>query len=167
MRGLTDWHTIAGATPDDFLHPHDAPHPPRAYYAGAMPPVEPYRPAHPRLPLYLAIAAAFLASFALVGFLLSHSTNDPQTPTVATENPRETQPLASPQQTPATQPAASQPATTADPYDVWQATKPAGAPNLSRDDAMARAMLGAGQTWPAGTTDAALQAAYASMLKGE
>lgn len=123
-------------------------------------------PRRHRAPFYLGILAAVLAGFALVGFLLSHSTAEPQTPTVATEMPRTIQPSAPAQTPPATQPAAVQPAT-GDPYAAWLATKPAGAPDLSRDDAMARAMLGCGVTWPAGTTDAALQAAYGpTMCKG-
>jgi hypothetical protein len=48
----------------------------------------------------------------------------------------------------------------ADPYAIFQTLKPADAPDLSPDDALARAILGCGTEWPPGTTDAALQQAY-------
>lgn len=47
-----------------------------------------------------------------------------------------------------------------DPYEVYLDLAPADAPDLSRDDALARATFGCEQEWPAGTTDRALADAY-------
>lgn len=76
---------------------------------------------------------------------------------------------------PAARPAASspsappaptpKPAAKADPYEVYLKMAPAGAPNLSREDAQARAYLGCGQTFAPGTVDAALAKAYADICK--
>lgn len=52
-----------------------------------------------------------------------------------------------------------------DPYEVWLATAPADAPDLSRDDAQLRAMLGCGTAWAPGTVDGVLQVAYASLVE--
>ncbi|MEU5938630.1 hypothetical protein ABZ807_05480 [Micromonospora sp. NPDC047548] len=73
---------------------------------------------------------------------------------------------------PAAAPAASSPAprkpapkATADPYKAYLRMAPDGAPNLSREDAQARALLGCGQKWAPGTVDAALAEAYADLCK--
>ena len=47
-----------------------------------------------------------------------------------------------------------------EPYEVYLANNPDPSLILSRDDAMARAFLGCGQTWPPGTVDAVLADAY-------
>lgn len=164
-RGLTDWHTLPGATPDDFDHPHDAPHPPRAYYAGAEPggidgtydrDVRPgMSPGSLRAAVLLAVIP--LALVALVAWMVTHASDAPQTPgpqtaPLVTEIPNPIQPHAPDQpQVP-------------DAYDAWLRLKPAGALDLSREDAMTRAVLGCGVRWPAGTVDAALQAAYGPTL---
>lgn len=64
---------------------------------------------------------------------------------------------------PSSTPASSTP--TVDPYEVYLANAPKGAPKLSRDDASVRALLGCSQKWPPGTVDAVLQEAYASYCK--
>lgn len=56
------------------------------------------------------------------------------------------------------------PAAATDPYQVWLERAPSDAPSLSRDDAVARAMLGCGQSWPPGTTDAVLAEVYADYI---
>lgn len=53
----------------------------------------------------------------------------------------------------------------ADPYERYLELAPPDAPDLTRDDALARAMLGCGTEWPPGTTDAALQEAYAEVIE--
>lgn len=53
------------------------------------------------------------------------------------------------------------PTPTVDPYDVYLKNVPKGQPTLSRADASTRALLGCGQKWPPGTTDAVLAEAYA------
>jgi hypothetical protein len=61
------------------------------------------------------------------------------------------------------QPTDTEPAPTVaavDPYEVYQGIAPAGAPNLSREDAQARALLGCETTWAPGTVDHALHQAY-------
>ncbi len=52
-----------------------------------------------------------------------------------------------------------------DPYQAYLALAPADAPQLTPDDAQARAMLGCGTTWAPGTVDAALQQAYAPLIE--
>lgn len=68
-----------------------------------------------------------------------------------------------------TPPASSAPASTstpaADPYAVYLKNIPKGEPTLSRSDASTRALLGCGQKWPPGTTDAVLAEAYAAYCK--
>ncbi len=60
----------------------------------------------------------------------------------------------------------SPPASTqADPYQVYLTLAPADAPELTPDDAQARAMLGCGTAWAPGTVDAALQQAYAQLIE--
>jgi excalibur calcium-binding domain-containing protein len=51
-----------------------------------------------------------------------------------------------------------------DPYEVWLQRAPDDAPDLTRDDALARAYLGCGQNFPPGTTDAILQEVYAEYV---
>lgn len=55
----------------------------------------------------------------------------------------------------------------ADPYDAYLqlAAGIPDAPDISRDDAQARAMLGCGSTWAPDTVDAALQEAYAALIE--
>lgn len=48
----------------------------------------------------------------------------------------------------------------ADPYAIYLARNPNPKLVLSRDDAQARALLGCGKTWAAGTVDAVLADAY-------
>ncbi|MET7752587.1 hypothetical protein [Micromonospora sp. NPDC005367] len=62
-------------------------------------------------------------------------------------------------------PAESKPAAEApaDPYEVYQKLAPDGAPDLSREDAQTRALLGCDQKWAPGTVDAALAEAYADL----
>lgn len=55
------------------------------------------------------------------------------------------------------------PTETADPFDRYLELAPADAPELTRDDAQTRALLGCGQEWPPGTVDAALAEAYADL----
>jgi hypothetical protein len=50
-----------------------------------------------------------------------------------------------------------------DPYEAYLANAPADAPELSREDAQTRALLGCGQDWAPGTVDAALAEAYANL----
>lgn len=58
-------------------------------------------------------------------------------------------------------PTGSEPTNSDDPYLVYLDLAPPDAQvDLSRDDAMARALLGCGQAWPPGTVDAALAEAY-------
>ena len=73
-----------------------------------------------------------------------------------------------PASTPASTSAPAKPAPTAsaDPYEVYLKLAPHGAPNLSREDAQARAYLGCGRSWSPGTVDAALAKAYAELCKG-
>lgn len=52
-----------------------------------------------------------------------------------------------------------------EPYEVYLALAPKGAPKISREDAQTRALLGCGQAWAPGTIDAALAEAYASLCK--
>lgn len=52
-----------------------------------------------------------------------------------------------------------------DPYEVYLANAPGDAPDLSRDAAQLRAMLGCGTSWAPGTVDAVLQEAYASLVE--
>ena len=52
-----------------------------------------------------------------------------------------------------------------DPYEVYRRNAPADAPNLSREDAQARALLGCGQKWAPGTVDAVLADAYRELCK--
>lgn len=66
---------------------------------------------------------------------------------------------------PAPAPSNAAPSSTVDPYDAYQRLAPDGAPNLSREDAQARALLGCGQQWAPGTVDAALATAYADLCK--
>ena len=51
----------------------------------------------------------------------------------------------------------------ADPYEVYLKIAPDGAPELSREDAQTRAILGCGRKWAPGTVDAALAEAYADL----
>ncbi len=78
-------------------------------------------------------------------------------------------PTATPPPPSSAAPAASSPTTQAapvtDPYQAYLALAPADAPELSPDDAQARAMLGCGTTWAPGTVDAALQQAYAPLIE--
>ena len=53
-----------------------------------------------------------------------------------------------------------------DPYETFLALAPPDAPAITRDDAQLRAMLGCGNTFAPGTTDAALQEAYAALIEG-
>lgn len=67
-------------------------------------------------------------------------------------------------------PATSAPAAAAaDPYDEYlRLVDELGitdAPELTRDDAQLRALLGCGTAWAPGTVDAALQQAYASLIE--
>lgn len=57
---------------------------------------------------------------------------------------------------------------TGDPYDAYLtlAADIPDAPEISRDDAQARALLGCGSDWAPGTVDAALQEAYAVLIEG-
>lgn len=48
----------------------------------------------------------------------------------------------------------------ADPYEVYLKNAPKGAPELSREDAQTRALLGCGRDWAPGTVDAVLAEAY-------
>ncbi|GAA5127281.1 hypothetical protein [Haloechinothrix salitolerans] len=48
----------------------------------------------------------------------------------------------------------------ADPYEVYLENAPEGAPELSREDAQTRALLGCGRDWAPGTVDAVLAEAY-------
>lgn len=61
--------------------------------------------------------------------------------------------------------AAAAPKAAGDPYAAYLKLAPAKAPNLSREDAQARALLGCAQTWAPGTVDAALAEAYADLCK--
>ncbi|WP_080636984.1 hypothetical protein [Salinispora vitiensis] len=71
-------------------------------------------------------------------------------------------PTSTPSQAPApsAEPAADTPA---DPYEVYLDLAPAGAVELSREDAQTRALLGCGRKWAPGTVDAALAEAYAEL----
>jgi hypothetical protein len=136
----------------DVITFHDA-HP--------RPPRQPRRA--PRwLPAVLVAAALVLVAAALA---LATAGDDPApAPTEATVGdhayaPVPGLPLTTPPAGTTTVTAASSP-DAADPYAIWQTLKPADAPDLSRDDALARAIAGCGQAWPPGTTDAALQQAY-------
>ena len=62
---------------------------------------------------------------------------------------------------PPTQPTAN---ADADPYDTYLELAPPDAPDLTRDDAQARALLGCDTAWATGTTDWALQQAYGDRL---
>lgn len=72
-------------------------------------------------------------------------------------------PSAAAETTPPAEPAPA-PDVEADPYEQWLQRAPADAPELTRDDAFARAYLGCGQTFPPGTTDAILAEVYADHL---
>lgn len=125
-----------------------------------------HRPAQwrQRLPWYAATLAVAATIVALV-LATSGDTPTPPTPPTATAAGQTYQPIPGVQLTgpPAgTTPSAPESPTVADPYDVWQAIKPADAPDLSPDDAFARALLGCGVQWPPGSTDHALQVAYAN-----
>lgn len=48
----------------------------------------------------------------------------------------------------------------ADPYEVYLENAPEDAPELSREDAQTRALLGCGRDWAPGTVDAVLAEAY-------
>lgn len=61
--------------------------------------------------------------------------------------------------------ATAAPKAAGDPYAAYLKLAPAKAPNLSREDAQARALLGCAQTWAPGTVDAALAEAYADLCK--
>lgn len=69
-------------------------------------------------------------------------------------------------QAPTTEPPAATTVTTvaADPFDVYLSLAPADAPEMTRDDAQARALIGCSSTWAPGTVDAALQQAYAELI---
>lgn len=122
----------------------------------------PPRPDRSRHVTWVLVGLAAL----LVGAALALATagDDPTPhPTVATVGDHGYQPVPGVNLT--GPPSGSTPAPTvapdaADPYAIWQTLKPADAPDLSPDDALARAILGCGQDWPKGTTDHALQQAY-------
>lgn len=96
----------------------------------------------------LAVGAVVLAGIAVLAIRLAGSLPAPAVvPSAGT-------PSAAPPSTPA--PSTSAP----DPYAVWLANAPAGAPHLSREDAQTRAFLGCGVTFAPGTVDAILADAY-------
>jgi hypothetical protein len=86
-----------------------------------------------------------LAALTLAGCGGTDSSSDAPTPATATTKPA--------------------PKATVDPYDVYLKLAPKDAPELSREDAQARAYLGCGQKWAPGTVDAALAEAYADLCK--
>lgn len=117
------------------------------------PPTPPQRPAQARrwpLVLFAAAAGLVLGAGATAGTMLAAGWEPP----VADPGPVATAPDAGPTE-----------AAEVDPYDVWLERAPDDAPELSRDDALARAQLGCDQEWPPGTTDAILQEVYADHIQ--
>ena len=83
----------------------------------------------------------------------------------STTQPASTSSSAAPASTSSAAPAEAAPKATADPYEVYLKLAPKDAPEISREDAQIRALLGCGQKWAPGTVDAALAEAYADLCK--
>ncbi len=100
------------------------------------------------------VAAALLLTLAGCG------NTDDSTPAAAS-----TSSSAAPASTTAAAPTEAAPKETVDPYEAYLKLAPKDAPEISREDAQIRALLGCNQKFAPGTVDAALAEAYADLCK--
>ncbi len=106
--------------------------------------------------LLLALVGAVLVGAAFITTRSDDTRPDPALVTVSTTD----QVLA----TTTSEPPTTTTAAPADPYERFLQLAPPDAPDLTRDDAQARALLGCGTAWASGTTDHALQVAYVDLI---
>lgn len=122
--------------------------PTTGWNSGSMGTSDPGRRFGLTITVLVTLGALVLSGIVALAIMLSASVPQPAS-------------VPSPVEAPAPVPSASAP----DPYAVYLRNAPADAPQLSREDAQARAYLGCGMTFAPGTVDAILAEAYEGICK--
>ena len=100
-----------------------------------------------------------IARAAVLALLASCGTDEPD-PLLGSATTDVTAPLLLPETTTVTA------GPTEDPYELYLSMAPTDAPDISRDDAQLRAMLGCGvDDWAPGSVDAILAVAYSALIE--